>query len=316
MNNKISVIIPIYNTCKELAQCLSSVCDQTYKNLEIICIDDGSFDGSEKILDEFAMRDNRIITIHQKNGGESNARNNGLKIATGEFIAFVDCDDWLDIDMYQDMITIMQNEDVDMVATSWYKDFENESIEIKNELPVLESIFSRNQLLEYIYKRDTYRGFAYMWNKLYRKKVLINEENTINLFDEDILLGGDVLYLAEAALKAQRVKYIDRAYYHYRQKSDSSCHTKDLRKISDWVRTYEIVIELFKENNVTNEVIEYAIRFMAYHACTATQLAIEQKDAHWINHFKRIMIENKDIYIKLNENHQDRIDLYNKVLEG
>lgn len=98
---KISVIIPVYNTRKELARCLESICGQAYRALEIICVDDGSTDGSGEMIDEFAKQDDRIIVIHKTNSGESNARNTGLKIATGEYIAFCDCDDWIDEDMYE-----------------------------------------------------------------------------------------------------------------------------------------------------------------------------------------------------------------------
>ncbi len=115
----ISVIIPVYNTEKELPKCLKSICDQTYKDLEIICIDDGSTDGSSQVLDEFSMKDNRIKVVHQKNGGESNARNTGLKMASGEYIAFCDCDDWIDTDMYEILARELNCENIDMVGGSW-----------------------------------------------------------------------------------------------------------------------------------------------------------------------------------------------------
>ena len=89
-SKKVSVIIPVYNTLNYLNRCLESVVSQTYQNMEIICIDDGSTDGSEKIVDEFAAKDKRIIAIHQKNRGESNARNTGLRTATGDYIGFMD----------------------------------------------------------------------------------------------------------------------------------------------------------------------------------------------------------------------------------
>ena len=97
----ISVIVPVYNTKKELPRCIESICKQTYKDLEIICIDDGSSDGSGQILEEFQAKDNRIQVIHKENGGESSARNTGLKMSAGEYIAFCDCDDWIDPDMYE-----------------------------------------------------------------------------------------------------------------------------------------------------------------------------------------------------------------------
>ena len=168
----ISVIIPVYNTEKELPKCLKSICDQTYKDLEIICIDDGSTDGSSQVLDEFSMKDNRIKVVHQKNGGESNARNTGLKMASGEYIAFCDSDDWIDTDMYEILARELNCENIDMVGGSWYKETDVYSQEIRNQLPVNSAAFTREELLKYLYKRDSYRGFAYMWNKLYKREIL------------------------------------------------------------------------------------------------------------------------------------------------
>lgn len=315
MINKISVIIPVYNTCGELSKCLESVCNQTYKDLEIICVDDGSTDGSGIILDGFAEKDKRVIVIHQKNKGESNARNEGLKRSTGNYIAFVDCDDWIDSKMYEDMISVMKNEDLDMVAVSWYKELENQSLEIYNELPILEQAFGQEQLLNYIYKRDSYRGFAYMWNKLYRREVLFDDEDKIILFDESLKLGGDVLYLAQLVLNVKKAKYINNSYYHYRQRESSGCHTRDLYKIKDWLVAYKMVIELFRKRNISIDLCDYVRRFMAYHAYNATKLAIEQNDDYWKLYYKRIMLENEDVYTKLNQCHPHRIQEYKNVLQ-
>lgn len=315
VNNKISVIIPIYNTYRELPKCLESICNQTYKNLEIICIDDGSSDGSEQILDDFAAKDNRMIVVHQKNNGESYARNEGLRRATGDYVAFVDCDDWIDLKMYEDMILAMHSEDLDMVAVSWYKEHANQSIEIKNELPVMKHAFNQEQLLSYIYKRDVYRGFAYMWNKLYQRKLLFDDNGTIILFNERLRLGGDVLYLAQIAVNVKKAKYINKAYYHYRQRENSGCHTTDLSKIKDWLSAYEMVIDIFIKNNISQEICDYARRFMAYHACNATTIAIGQNDNNWKQYFKRIMYENEKVYMKLNHEYPDRIENYKRVLK-
>ena len=99
--SKISVIVPVYNVEQYLPQCLDSIINQTYKNLEIICVDDGSPDNSGKILDEYAKKDKRIKVIHQENQGVSVARNTGLDNATGKYIGFVDPDDWIEADYYE-----------------------------------------------------------------------------------------------------------------------------------------------------------------------------------------------------------------------
>lgn len=315
---KVSVIVPIYNTKNDLPKCLSSICNQTYENLEIICIDDGSTDGSETILDEFAKEDNRIIAVHQKNAGESNARNEGLKRATGEYIAFCDCDDWIDNEMYQTLVWTMEAEDLELVASGWYHEEKTskgfETKEIKNILPVNEQIIPREQLLKYIYMRDFYKGFAYMWNKLYKREILHNKQGELLLFDESLRLGGDVVYLAEAALNVEKAKYIDQAFYHYNQRLDSGCHTKDLEKLRDWLRAYECVLARFAEENVDRKTIDYVKRFMAYHSSNAAEIAYSQKNIDFLRMFQVFMKQYEQEYISLNLQYPDRIERYNNIL--
>ena len=108
----ISVIVPVYNVEKYLKKCVNSICNQTYENLEIILIDDGSTDNSGLICDELSCKDNRIVVIHQNNGGQATARNMGLSAAKGEFIGFVDSDDWIEPKLYETMLSIIQNHDI------------------------------------------------------------------------------------------------------------------------------------------------------------------------------------------------------------
>lgn len=315
---KISVIVPIYNTKNELPRCLSSICNQTYENLEILGIDDGSTDGSEIILDEFARKDNRIISIHQKNAGESNARNAGLKRATGEYVTFCDCDDWIDNDMYQTLVTTMENEDLDLVASGWYRE-ENtnqgiKTTEIRNDLKVNNGIINNDQLLQYIYMRDSYRGFAYMWNKLYKRNILRDKYGRLLLFDENIKLGGDVIYLAEAALNSKKTKYIDRAFYHYNQRTVSGCHTEDLNKLLDWLRAYEYVICRFNEENVDKKTVDYVKRFLAYHSSNAAEIAYKQKNIKSLRLFQNFMKKYEYEYILLNLENPVRIERFKNIL--
>lgn len=311
----ISVIIPVYNTEKELPKCLKSICDQTYKDLEIICIDDGSTDGSSQVLDEFSMKDNRIKVVHQKNGGESNARNTGLKMASGEYIAFCDCDDWIDTDMYEILARELNCENIDMVGGSWYKETDAYSQEIRNQLPVNNAAFTREELLKYLYKRDSYRGFAYMWNKLYKREILKDKFGKLLLFHEDLRLGGDVLYLAEAALNIKKGKYIDRAFYHYYQRSESGCHTKDVDKLQDWLKAYELVLQRFGEERIDDETIDYVKRFLAYHSSNAVEVAAEQGQEEAKKKFQELMRKYEQEYVSLNMQYPERIKRYQELLE-
>ena len=128
-SKKVSLIVPVYNTKKYLRRCLESAVSQTYRNMEIICVDDGSTDGSGEIVDEFAARDSRVIAIHQKNSGESNARNNGLKISSGDYIGFMDCDDWIEPDMYECLAGALEQADADMAIAGFYREFEECNVE-------------------------------------------------------------------------------------------------------------------------------------------------------------------------------------------
>ena len=132
----ISVIIPIYNVENYLAKCVNSVIDQNYKNLEIILVNDGSPDNCGSICDEYAQKDNRIVVIHKKNGGLSDARNAGLKISTGDFITFVDSDDYVNKDFISTLVSLIQDFEAD-IAISPFIHFKDDEKKVKKILPVL-----------------------------------------------------------------------------------------------------------------------------------------------------------------------------------
>ena len=123
MQPKVSVVVPVYNTKKYLSECLQSITSQTYKNLEIIVVDDGSTDGSDKICDYFSSKDRRIKVIHKKNEGVVVARKTGYEMATGEYLATVDSDDWIEPTMYQDMVEEILKENVDFVSVGYCREY-------------------------------------------------------------------------------------------------------------------------------------------------------------------------------------------------
>lgn len=311
---KVSIIIPIYNTASYLKRCLDSVKNQTYTNLEIICIDDGSTDGSEKIVDEY-LDDDRFIIIHKENGGESSARNAGLLKSTGDYIGFMDCDDWIERDMYEILVNAIETCNVDMVAASWFKSYDCDEKEITNINQVEAGMFGRDKLMRYIYERDTYQGFAYMWDKLYRKEILTETDGNIMMFDEDIQLGGDVIYLAKAALKCKSAVYIPKAFYHYYQRNKSGCHTENIVKRLDWIKSYLIVIDLFEKEKIQKEILDYVKRFLAYHSSNLAEIAHSQNDSDTLLYCQNIMRKYKDEYISLNEAYPERILKYTNILE-
>ena len=125
MRGEISIIVPVYNVEKYLSQCIESIINQNYKNIEIILVNDGSTDKSGDICDSYSLKDNRIKVIHKKNEGVSIARNTGLKVATGEYIAFVDGDDFVHEYIYTKLINIINNSKYDLVMCRFYRSFFN-----------------------------------------------------------------------------------------------------------------------------------------------------------------------------------------------
>ena len=315
MNNLLlSVIIPVYNTASTLRRCLDSVCNQTYNNLEIIIIDDGSTDGAEQIVDEYTERDKRIKLVHQSNAGESAARNCGLRLVTGDYYTFVDCDDWLELNMYEQLVHVAVKDKVDIVACSWIKEYDDSTEIITNSAPVTNDIMSQEQLLMYVYKRDLYRGFAYMWDKIYRRELMYDDEHTIIEFQENLVIGGDVVYLARMVLNAKSARFIDKAYYHYYQRSDSNGHTIDLDKRLDWIQAYVIILNYISDNSIQIEVIPWIERFLAYHASNVAELAYIQKNQAVLKICQEYMRDYQEVYEQCNQQYPEYIKRYRKII--
>ena len=314
VSKKISVIVPVYNTKDYLLRCLNSIRHQTYTNLEIICIDDGSTDGSEEIVDNIASVDHRFIVYHQSNKGESCARNEGLKIASGDYITFVDCDDWIENDMYSKMLEISSIYDVDIVSCGFFKELNGSSEKINNQLPVQSCPMSSHELLRYVYRRDMYRGVTgYIWCKLFKREIIERDGKKI-LFDEDIRLGGDILYFANVALNAKNAIYINEHLYHYVQRKDSNYHSNDEIKWYDMVITYKRLLDYLKNSDIPHDIIIWVERFLAYRAAVVAQMAYKNKNPGILLVAQKEMQNHKESYIKTNIHLSERIQWYNEIL--
>ena len=198
---KISVIVPVYKVEPYLHRCVDSIINQTYQNLEIILVEDGSPDNCPQICDEYAQQDSRIKVIHQENNGLSAARNAGLDIATGNYIAFVDSDDYIDPDMYETMLNIMSEHNADIVECGyrWVKpdityDRENtKKIDIYTPLKALDALYFGDQM---------FGGISIVvWNKLYKADLLKNLRMVEGYIHEDVEFTPKVLYSAEKIVK-------------------------------------------------------------------------------------------------------------------
>ena len=201
----ISVIIPVYNVAEFLNRCMESVCGQTYRNLEIIVVDDGSTDESSAMCDKWAASDSRIRLIRQPNGGLSAARNTALDVAKGEWIAFVDSDDWIERDMYEGLCRVAVENDADIVACGYIRDYTHKS-KVRNLSDIVKTI-SPDEALKMIVEDRHLQN--HMWSKIYRRRLFNEVRFPVGEIYEDIAVSHLLLH------QANRVVLVDKAYYHY-----------------------------------------------------------------------------------------------------
>lgn len=220
----ISIIVPVYNVEKYLEECVDSIINQTYKNLEIILVDDGSTDNSGKICDEYKEKDNRIVVIHKKNGGLSSARNEGMKYAKGAYLQFVDSDDYMDNDMVEMLYNMIITESADISMCSHYI-LKNGNI--YSDATNGKYVFSNEEALEELLLDRTIRFYA--WNKLFRKELF-----------EDVCypegrLFEDILAMPEVFAKAKKIAFEDVPKYYYRQREGSILHKQTIKLGIDYI---------------------------------------------------------------------------------
>lgn len=205
--DKITVIVAVYNIAEYLERCVRSLRNQTYRNLEIILVDDGSADGSGKMCDTFAGEDDRIRVIHKPNGGLSDARNVGIEQATGTYLAFVDGDDWIDGQMYEKMLAALITYKGDFAACRYRCIYPDRTVdESTNRLAVFEG---RQALESFIAEEDQYQIQNAAWNKLYRRELLGKQRFPVGKWYEDIVFTTILLS------KVKRLVYLDEAFYNY-----------------------------------------------------------------------------------------------------
>lgn len=205
--NLISVIIPAYNIAPYLERGVTSVLNQTYRNLEIILVDDGSTDGSGEICDKLAKKDARIVVIHKKNGGPAEARNFGMDAAKGDFIGFVDSDDWIDADMYERMLGAMSAEQADMAVCRYRRVYKDHVEDASIDRLI---VFEKQEALQYyVEEREEYDIQNAAWNKLYHRKLLEKQRFPLGKWYEDIMFSVNALSGAD------RCVYLDSACYNY-----------------------------------------------------------------------------------------------------
>ena len=243
----ISIIIPVYKVEKYLEKCIQSVINQTYENLQIILVDDGSPDNCGKICDEYAKKDHRIEVIHKSNGGLSDARNKGLEIAKGEYIGFVDSDDYIEADMYEVLYNLLKQYNADVSICNFYTVSQGK-IAIKNADNGINE-YNRIEILKEILSDRNIQSYA--WNKLYKKELFDEIKYPIGKKYEDI---GTTFYLLE---KCNKVVVTGKSEYYYINRQDSIVNNVTESTITDYIelimQRYDYIEENIRELSSYNK---------------------------------------------------------------
>ncbi len=213
----VSVVIPVYKAEKYLRRCLDSLIDQTFTDWQAICVDDGSPDGSPAILDEYAAQDARFKVIHKKNAGVSAARNDGIKNADGEFIHFLDADDWIDADYYAKMVAVARDTGADMVVSGFVSDNKYTKPIKYKKVAIARTIAGK-----------LWQSFAltdsYVWRYLFRANFIKRGKLK---FDTKLIAQEDTLFVLDAMARANVVATVGDVFYHYMFNEDSALNNRD-----------------------------------------------------------------------------------------
>lgn len=237
----VSVIVAVYNIEEYLPRCVDSILAQTYGKLEIILVDDGSWDRSGSICDAYARKDRRIMVIHKKNGGLSDARNAGMDAASGEYIGFVDGDDWIEPDMYRAMYQACEKEKAQAAACRYKQITKSGVIDGSAGNSVC---LSRDEALEiYVCGDDRYLIYNSVWSKLFARELVEDMRFPVGKNSEDIM------FTTKAFCRLERLAYLDEAYYNYVLDREGSIMNEKAgeRRLGDEIPFWQEQIAYFRE---------------------------------------------------------------------
>ncbi|HHF0555864.1 TPA: glycosyltransferase family 2 protein, partial [Vibrio antiquarius] len=256
---KISIIIPVYNVESYLEQCLNSVINQTYKNLDIVCVNDGSLDSSKTILDNYAKLDSRVTVVDQDNQGLSSARNKGIKNSSGQYITFVDSDDWIDLQLVDCLVRELKREKRDVIFWPYLKEYKSSS---KPQVMFDRDIeFDASEISHTIYRRlfglsdielDQIHNldlFVTATCKLYDASIIKN--NDIRFVDTKLIGTEDALFNIYYFRYVSSGFYLNKEMYHYRKTNEGSLTSikKDDLEVK-WMNLHNIMQSVIEEQEL------------------------------------------------------------------
>lgn len=236
----ISVIVPIYNIKLYLEKCIQSIIGQSYSELEIILIDDGSTDGPAEICDRYASLDNRIKVLHKPNGGLVSARKAGLEAATGEYVVYVDGDDWIEPDLCENMLKEMLDSGADLVDANYYMDMGQEVVSMHSNISY--GIYDVEEIIPIMLCDENFnecRLKAFLWSKMFKRELLEKVQYTV---DERITFGEDVAVTYPYVLQCKKISILNYSGYHYVQHLSSMVYTK---KADEQIRNTLLIKDLY-----------------------------------------------------------------------
>lgn len=246
----ISVIIPVYNVEEYLDTCLTSVLAQTYSDLEILLINDGSTDCSGSICDKYGQLDSRVKVFHKENGGVSSARNLGIEKAKGDYIAFVDPDDWLELNAYEVVMQQFDLIDIDAVFFGYWENYLISS----NMTAILHSPEKQGTVngRDALYQCLIGMGVGYftsVWNKVFKTQLIRNNQ----VYFEKFLIGEDEVWLAKLLPKAQKVSLVNLPLYHWLQRENSALHNK--KNYAKWDSALQSKLAVIEAVSFDNQLL-------------------------------------------------------------
>ncbi|EGT1679828.1 glycosyltransferase, partial [Campylobacter coli] len=285
----VSIIVPIYNVEKYLRQCLDSIITQTLKDIEIILVNDGSTDNCGVICDEYALKDKRIQVIHKTNAGLGAAYNTGLEMASGEYIGFVESDDWIEPNMYEELYAKAKETDVDVCLSGY---FLNNNQSTKKELQLLESI--DDSIFNILNYPQLLMKHSSIWCKLYNRNFIIKNGIFFNEFDKKN--NGyycDIPFWTKVCCCAKSMTKIDICYYHYRldNPNASSVNSRSDKVLLNIINAledmYDITVKYKKISFLRKEII-YNIILTAFRYFTNIDIKYKK---NFFNSFRKLLLK-------------------------
>ena len=271
----LSIIVPVYNVEKYIERCIKSILNQSFTNFELILVDDGSPDNCGKICDEYKKKDSRIKVIHKKNGGLSDARNVGIERAKGEYIAFVDSDDFINKYMYEILYKNAKKWDADISICNFKMVCENDRID--EDISVIcedAKVYGRNEALNKLYSNENLQ-FIVAWNKIYKKELFLNIRYDYGKCHEDEFIIHKLIY------NANKIAYCPSEMYYYLQRNNSIMNLEFSIHRLDIIEALDKRMEFFRENNLLE--LEYRTQnlylnyFLKYYYKTKHELKNKSK---------------------------------------